>query len=186
MLATASSCSLTNSGPCVSRKPCAALSARRISSKSALIWFSASTVCVTQLESSRALLTSSTEATLIATRTRNPAVSSRIWLIAPRREASGMTKGIDKRDCAPDQKVPAPTTRGFRIGSNVRELFKVSADRRLTGQILFKPVDVVVAFDDLGLADQRAEQRQRGLDAVHHHFVQRAAQPHQAFLTGIV
>jgi hypothetical protein len=35
-------------------------------------------------------------------------------------------------------------------------------------------VDVVIAVDDVLLAHQRAEQRQRGFDAVHQHFVDRA------------
>src|SRR5437667_214435 len=48
MLTTAASCSRRNSGPCVSRKPRAALSARRISNNSALIWFKASTVWAAQ------------------------------------------------------------------------------------------------------------------------------------------
>ena len=55
----------------------------------------------------------------------------------------------------------------------------------LAGQILLEPVDVVVAVDDGGFAHQRAEQRQRGLDAVDHHLVQRPAQPHQAFAAGL-
>jgi hypothetical protein len=39
-----------------------------------------------------------TEATLMATSTANPATRSRIWPIARQREASGMAKGIGKRD----------------------------------------------------------------------------------------
>ena len=46
-------------------------------------------------------------------------------------------------------------------------------------------MDMVVAVDDVGLAHQRAEQRQRGLDAVDHHFVKRAPQAHQAFGAGL-
>ena len=46
----------------------------------------------------RALLTSSTEATLIATSTKNPAASSRIWPIARRRVASGIAEVMDKRN----------------------------------------------------------------------------------------
>ena len=57
----------------------------------ALIWFSTSTVCSTRPLSSRALLTRRTEDALIATSTKNPAASSRIWPIARRRAASGVT-----------------------------------------------------------------------------------------------
>ena len=42
------------------------------------------------------------------------------------------------------------------------------------GQETLEPVDVVVAVDDVLLAHQLAEQRQRGLDAVDHEFVERA------------
>ncbi len=52
---------------------------------------------------------------------------------------------------------------------------------RRFGQIVFQPVDVVVAIGDVGVADQVAEQRQRRLDAVDHELVERAAQPHHAF-----
>src|SRR6516162_9840181 len=56
---------------------------------------------------------------------------------------------------------------------------------RLAGQILFQPVDMVVAVDDVRLADQRPEQGQGGFDTVHHHFVERPAKPHQAFDAGL-
>ena len=46
-------------------------------------------------------------------------------------------------------------------------------------------MNVVVAVDDRGLAHQGAKQRQRGLDAVDDHLVERAAQPHQAFGAGL-
>ena len=49
------------------------------------------------------------------------------------------------------------------------------------GEELLQPVDVVVAVDDVLLAHQRAEQRQRRLDAVDHELVERALEPHQAF-----
>ena len=44
---------------------------------------------------------------------------------------------------------------------------------------------MIVAVDNGGFPDQRAEQRQRGLDAFDHHFVQRPAQPHQALGAGL-
>src|SRR4029450_4465177 len=53
------------------------------------------------------------------------------------------------------------------------------------GEDLLQPVDVVVAVDDVVLAHQRAEQRQRGLDAVDDEFVERALEPHQAFAAGL-
>src|SRR5260370_35529621 len=57
--------------------------------------------------------------------------------------------------------------------------------RLLAGQILFEPVDMVVAIDNVGFPDQRPEQRQRGLDAFPHHLAQRAAQPDQARAAGL-
>ena len=48
-------------------------------------------------------------------------------------------------------------------------------------QIMFQPVDVVVAVLDVGVRYQVSEQRQRGFDAVDYIFVERTAQPHQAF-----
>src|SRR5262245_21540597 len=53
------------------------------------------------------------------------------------------------------------------------------------GQKLLQPMDVVVAVDDVLLAHQRAEQRQRGLDALDDEFVERALEPHQAFAAGL-
>ncbi len=44
---------------------------------------------------------------------------------------------------------------------------------------------MVIAVDDVLLAHQRAEQRQRRLDAVDHEFVERALEPHQAFGAGL-
>ena len=44
---------------------------------------------------------------------------------------------------------------------------------------------MVVAVDDFGFPDQGPEQRQGRLDALHHHFVQRTAQPHQALAAGL-
>ena len=44
---------------------------------------------------------------------------------------------------------------------------------------MLEPVDVVVAVLHVGVAHQRAEQRQRGVDAIHDEFVERAAQAHQ-------
>src|SRR5258708_10075871 len=49
------------------------------------------------------------------------------------------------------------------------------------GQKLLKPMDVVIAVDEIGVAHERAEQRQRGLDAVDHELVDRPPQPHEAF-----
>src|SRR5271167_2831102 len=56
-----------------------------------------------------------------------------------------------------------------------------SRQARAVGQELLQPVDVIVAIDDVGFPHQSAEQRQRGLDAVEDEFIQRPAQPHQAF-----
>ena len=52
-------------------------------------------------------------------------------------------------------------------------------------QIVLKPMNVVVAVDDAGFPYQPPEQRQCGFDAIHHHLVERAPQPHQAFATGL-
>src|SRR5258707_15604433 len=52
---------------------------------------------------------------------------------------------------------------------------------RALGQKLLKPMDVVIAVDEIGVAHERAEQRQRGLDAIDHELVDRPPQPHQAF-----
>src|SRR5262245_31284768 len=48
-------------------------------------------------------------------------------------------------------------------------------------QMLFEPVNVVVAIGDIGIADEFAEERQRRLDAVNNEFVERAAQTHHRF-----
>ena len=42
-------------------------------------------------------------------------------------------------------------------------------------------MDVVIAIDHVALLHQFAKQGQRGFDAGDDHFVERAAQPHQAF-----
>ena len=46
-------------------------------------------------------------------------------------------------------------------------------------------MDVVIAVDDVLLAHQRPEQRQRGLDAVDDELVERALEPHQALGPGL-
>src|SRR3977135_4217631 len=53
------------------------------------------------------------------------------------------------------------------------------------GQELFEPMDVIVAVDDVLLPHQRAEQRERGLDAVDDELVERTLEPHQAFAAGL-
>src|SRR5512135_3739788 len=45
-----------------------------------------------------------------------------------------------------------------------------------------EPVDVVIAVDDVGLGDQRAEQRDRGLDAIDDELSERPLESHQAFV----
>ena len=52
---------------------------------------------------------------------------------------------------------------------------------RATPRIL-EPVDVVVAIDEIGLGDEPLMQRDRGLDAGDDEFLERPAQPHQAFV----
>src|SRR5471032_2104764 len=50
------------------------------------------------------------------------------------------------------------------------------------GQVLLEPMNRIVAVDDVGLAHQFLEQRNGGLDAVHHQLVQGAAQAQQALV----
>src|SRR5476651_1493207 len=50
------------------------------------------------------------------------------------------------------------------------------------GQVLLEPMNRIVAVDDVGLAHQFLEQRNGGLDAVHHQLVQGAAQAQQTFV----
>jgi hypothetical protein len=53
------------------------------------------------------------------------------------------------------------TTPGCAIGSSGSlEAYRADSTRLLAGQILFEPLDVLVAVDDGGLADQRTEQWQ--------------------------
>src|SRR5258707_1319910 len=134
----------------------------------------------TQRASSRALFTRWTDPALITVSTTRPAAISRIWPIASRCAASGVTAVMDKRMHIPRWELPNFAKRW--LGGLV-PLVPIgrSADGRLAGQILLEPVDMVVAVDDPGLPHQRPEQRKRGLDALDHHFIQRAPQPHQAF-----
>ena len=44
---------------------------------------------------------------------------------------------------------------------------------RAFGEKLFKPMDMVIAVDEIGVAHERAEQRQRGFDAIDHELVDR-------------
>src|SRR5579872_5154371 len=80
----------------------------------------------------------------------------------------------------------SPPGRGEMRGSNTDSTKNHSAlVRRLARQILLQPMDVVVAFDDVGLAHQSPKQRQCRFDAVHHHLVEGAAQSHQALGPGL-
>src|SRR6476620_3331199 len=115
--------------------------------------FSTSTVWTTRALSLRALLTSSTEAVLTATSTKNPAASSTIWMIARRRAASGIAAVMDKWNST------GPLARNFpdhhkrrpgRLVPGPRELLAL-AGRRLAGKILLEPMDVVITVDDAGL-----------------------------------
>ena len=49
-------------------------------------------------------------------------------------------------------------------------------------EVFLQPVDVVIAIGDVNVADEFAEQRQRRVDAVHHEFIQRAAQAQSCIL----
>src|SRR5580693_9683182 len=136
-----------------------------------------------------------TDVALTATNTKNPAASSRIWLIERRRTSSGVTiiSRISRHKRTEFKSSPDRT--GFPSDQNAsadnwfRDVRAISGGARhscgLAGQILLEPMDVVIAVDDVGLADQGPKQRQRGLDAFHHHFVQRTAQPHQALGAGL-
>ena len=61
-----------------------------------------------------------------------------------------------------------------RLTADTAIKIKLSESHPAFGEELLEPVDVVVAVDDVLLAHQRAEQRQRRLDAVHHHLIERA------------
>src|SRR5262245_37801316 len=60
-----------------------------------------------------------------------------------------------------------------------------SALHSAAGEELLEPADVIIAVDDVLLAHQRAEQRQRRLDAVDDELVERALEPHQALTAGL-
>src|ERR1700679_3979974 len=59
---------------------------------------------------------------------------------------------------------------------------RVGRSRPRPRQELLQPMDVIVAVDDVRLAHQLLEQRDGGVDADHHDLVERAPQPHQAFV----
>src|SRR5581483_3013901 len=120
----------------------------------------------THLLSLRASLTRYTEPALIAVSTMRPAANSRICQNARRRCPSAVTTiSLDRswNSKCPLGTAPPSKTRWGPTGSLWQRLFRRWF--RLAGEILFQPMDVVVAVDDVVLADQIAEQRQRGLDA---------------------
>src|SRR6266478_6593229 len=101
--------------------------------------------------------------------TKRPAASSRIWPIARRRVASSVTSVSRPEIQLPPggERFPAAKRRFGRMvpcGGHCFGSRKKDSRRGVTGQILFEPVDMIVAVDDAGLADQSPEQRQRGLD----------------------
>src|SRR5713226_5779609 len=71
--------------------------------------------------------------------------------------------------------------RGFL--TDQQTLARALRPHRALGQKLLKPMDVVITVDEIGVAHEGAEQRQRGLDAIDHELVDRPPQPHQAFAT---
>src|SRR6202035_5648861 len=104
-----------------------------------------------------------TDVALIATNTKNPAASSRIWPIERRRTSSGVTtishhKRTEFKSSPGQERFPKRPERqcgqlvpGARL---ILEGARRSAGG-LTGQILLEPMDVVVAVDNVGFADQR-------------------------------
>src|SRR6266478_8697915 len=101
-----------------------------------------------------------TEVALIATSTRKPAASNRICPIARRRVASGVTaisrhvagkfKRFPRGRKAPSQEKP---TSAKLVPADAAFLGSGRSTGRLAGQILFQPVDMIVAVDNVGLAD---------------------------------
>src|SRR5665213_3628089 len=107
-----------------------------------------------------------TDAALIVTSTRNTAASSRICHIARRRVASSVTSvGPKEIRQSPRGIVPgnAPNVcrdKWFlRLSDSSAQAARSRSGGRLAGQILFEPVDVIVAVDDGGFPNQGPEQR---------------------------
>ncbi|ENN85990.1 hypothetical protein RHSP_16060 [Rhizobium freirei PRF 81] len=79
---------------------------------------------------------------------------------------------------------------GIGAQQNLRSNAGMSAARswhglgRGLGQVVFQPMDIVIAIGDILIGNQILEQRQGGLDAVDDEFVERAAQAHHAFDAG--
>src|SRR5690606_24155017 len=86
---------------------------------------------------------------------------------------------------APDEGTAAtsPSTSRQRRATSLRWGEERASDL-VRGQILFQPVDIVIAGQDIRLLDQALEQRQRRLDAVDHEFVDSPAEPLETFLAG--
>src|SRR4051794_18308178 len=109
--------------------------------------------------------------------TTRPAASSRTCPMARRRAASGVTTNsrAEVRNSAPPGGTSASGAKRAgrrlvpKVGRNFRREGRLA--RRLARQILFEPMDMVVAIDDGWFPDQRPEQRQRGLNALDHHLV---------------
>ena len=93
--------------------------------------------------------------------------------------AQAVQSGQAVRDAA------ASMSTGGRAHLTVRRTTRLLRLHPAFGEESLEPVDVIIAVDDVLGAHKLAEQRQRRLDSIHHEFVERALQSHQAFGAGL-